>query len=133
MPAPRLLAIVALAVVALVALVAVLGGGSGVSKVPIRVVGDPAPRVAVKPQPTPRRRKFQHHRKPGFKRQPKGQLEEGKHEPAKASAQPHEQAAPEPEPAPIEEPEPEAAPVEAVEPEPPAAPAPTPPAVEFGM
>jgi hypothetical protein len=93
----------------------------------------------VKAPPTQqRRRALGEHRKPALKRQPKGQLEEGKGEPKKASAKPHEQAAPEPEsapvaeaePEPIKEPAPESAPVA----EPPPGPAaPTSPAAEFGM
>jgi hypothetical protein len=133
--APRLLAVVGLGIVSLVALLAVLGGGSDSPKAPIRTVADPVPRVVVKPPTLPRRREPQHHRKPALKRQPKGQLEEGKREPEKASVQPHQQAVPEPEPALPAEATPEPAPVEVVEPEPTSAPpmAPTSPAAEFGL
>lgn len=133
-PVPRVVAFVGLTIVALGVLAAVLGGGSDSPKAPIRTVADPAPRVVVRSPPPLRRREPRFHWKPAVKRRPKGQLEEGTREPEKASAQPHEQAAPVPEPAPVAEAELEAAPVEVVEPELSLAPpAPTSPAVEFGM
>lgn len=121
-------------IVALLALIAVLGGGSGSPSAPIREVAEPAPRVVVKSPTLSRRRAQRHDPKADVKRQPKGQLEGGEGEPQKASPTTHGQAAPEPEPAPVVEAEPEPAPVAVPEPEPVVEPpAPTSPAVEFGL
>jgi hypothetical protein len=115
---------VALAVVA--ALVAILGGESGSSKAPIRDAADPAPRVVVKQPTRMRRREPRRVANPHVRHRAKGQLKRER-KPKVSAATPE-----------LDEPEPVPAPATEAASEPttdlaPSSPAPTPPAVEFGM
>jgi hypothetical protein len=124
--------VAALAVVA--ALVAILVGGSGSTKAPIRDVADPAPRVVVK-QPTRMRRGGPRRlAKPHVLHRVKAQLEEKRAPKASAATHALDESEPAPEtvPEPIAEPTPEPESVPEAKPAP-ASPAPTPPAVEFGL